>query len=279
MDTTFTQEKGQQTSSRRPSSATRNPLFTDRLIEKVDGLDVDSASDVARTIALYIKILGGNEGVINCVSTAYIDLYDGKRFYARFNKWFDKIHEYFSQNGFSASEKRRVLKKVAMERSSLPTKVSQMKQLSQRILLESHSWLNMRRKIEVRKSLLDKFKSGIKKYLHLAYELGYNEPSLCAMTLAKTHKIDKYILSGDFPLILLPFLPDLEESIQLNYQNYAMKDSWEMIRERYFNQRDKYMTLAVEIKSVFARNIRNFSDYFDKMYSDTYYKLMLSKKR
>ena len=77
----------------------------------------------------------------------------------------------------------------------------------------------------------------------------------------------------------MPFLPEIEESIQLNYEKYEMKDAWNMLKDRYFNQKDKYMNLAIEIKSVFAKNISNFSNYFDKMYSDTYYKLMLLRKR
>ena len=189
------------------------------------------------------------------------------------------MHEYFERNKFTESEIRNVLKKSASKFMHIPTKVSEMKRLHHDIILESGEWLLKRRKFEARKTILDKFKVGVKKYLHLAYELGYNEPSLCALTLAKTHKIDKYIMSGDFPLILLPFLPEIEESIQLNYEKYEMKDAWDMIRDRYFNQKDKYMNLAIEIKSVFTKNIANFSKYFDKMYSDTYYKMMLSKKR
>lgn len=278
MDTTFIQEREPQTSLRKLSKDTRNPLFTEKLVEKVDSLGLNTALDLARSMALYIKILG-NEGVVNCVSPMYIDLYDGKRFYSKFNKWFDKIYESFEHNKFNDSDKRKILKKVAQSSFSIPKKVDHMKFLAQKIIFESSELNKMKRKFESRKHLLDRFKTSVKKYLNLTYELGYNEPSLCAMTLAKTHKIDKYILSGDFPVMLLPFLPELEESIQLNYEKYAMQDSWQMIKERYFNQKDKFMTLAIEIKSVFTKNIPNFSDYFDKIYTDTYYKLMLSRKR
>lgn len=278
MGITFTQERGLPMSSRKQYSVIRNPLFTDRMVEKVDGFGLGTSLEIARALALYIKILG-NDGMLNCVSMSYIDFYDGKRFYAKFNKWFDKMFEYFERNNFTDKEIRNVLKRSARQSFAIPTRVNDMKKLHHLIMFESSEWLMKRRRLDARKGILDKFKLGIKKYLHLTYELGYNEPSLCALTLAKTHKIDKYIMSGDFPLILLPFLPEIEESIQLNYEKYEMKDAWNMLKDRYFNQKDKYMNLAIEIKSVFAKNIGNFSNYFDKMYSDTYYKLMLLRKR
>ena len=57
-----------------------------------------------------------------------------------------------------------------------------------------------------------------------------------------------------------------------------MQDAWELLKGRYFNHKADFQNKALEIKSNFTKNIRNFSEYFDKMYLDTYYSLMLGKK-
>ena len=141
---------------------------------------------------------------------------------------------------------------------------------------------NLRKKqrlLEARKSLVDRFSKAVKKYLHLTFSLGFNEPSACVKFLAERHTLDKYVMSGDFPVILLPFLPEVESAIRSAYEHYEMQDAWEVFKGRYFNHKDEYSTLAVEIKSAFNKSIPNFSDYFDRIYTDTYYKKMLEQQR
>ena len=74
-------------------------------------------------------------------------------------------------------------------------------------------------------------------------------------------------------------MPEVEEAIRKNYEHYEMKDAWENLKGRYFNHKAEYANLATEIKSTFNRTIRNFSQYFDSLYTDTYYKMMLSRRR
>ena len=79
------------------------------------------------------------------------------------------------------------------------------------------------------------------------------------------------------PAVLLPFLPEVEETIRKNYEHYEMQDAWENLKGRYFNHKAEYANLATEIKSTFNRTIANFSRYFDDLYTNTYYKMMLSR--
>ena len=143
---------------------------------------------------------------------------------------------------------------------------------------ETQSWLKNRHLVVQRQKLVTRFKLAVKHYLQMTYELGFNEPSACVKHLAETHKLDKYVLAGDFPVMLLPFMPEIEETIRKNYEHYEMQDAWEILKGRYFNHRAEYMNLAVEIKSTFNRPIGNFSQYFDNIYTNTYYKMMLSRK-
>jgi hypothetical protein len=124
-----------------------------------------------------------------------------------------------------------------------------------------------------------KFKNAVKKYLNLTYSLGYNVPSQCVKMLATTHKLDKYVMSGDFPLMLLAFMPDLENVVRKSYEHYEMKDAWEVLNGRYFSCKSDYANLAMEIKTAFTRTIPNFTEYFDNMYTNTYYSMMLGKKK
>ena len=82
-------------------------------------------------------------------------------------------------------------------------------------------------------------------------------------------------MSGDFPLLLLPFMPELAQKIRDCYEHYEMQDAWEVFKGRYYDHVGEYSAIAVEIKSTFNRTIPNFTDYFDRMYTDTYYKKML----
>jgi hypothetical protein len=147
------------------------------------------------------------------------------------------------------------------------------------VIDETRKVMKMNRLETARKNLISRFSNAVKKYLGLSFQLGFNEPSMCAKTLAEAHKIDKYRMSGDFSVILLPFLPELEKTIRNSYEHYEMQDAWELLKGRYFNHRDEYNNLAIEIKSSFKRSIPNFSEYFDRIYTDTYYKKMLEQRR
>lgn len=255
----------------------RNRQNIENLTKKVDGLSLLSPLELARALSLYIKVLNDN-GVVSNVSAAYIDNYDGKSFYRKFSRHFDQMHEMFLKNGMGEDDKRKVFKKVAGRITHIPSTVKGMNWMRQVVIDESHAFLKMRGSMAIRQKIVEGFRTAIKKYLHLTWELGFNEPSLCAKFLAQHHKIDKYIMSGDFPVLLLPFLPEIEDEIRKNYEHYEMQDAWEVLKGRYFNHKAEFANKALEIKSNFTRNIRNFSEYFDKMYIDTYYNLMLGKK-
>ena len=255
----------------------RNRQNIECLVKRLDSLDLLSPQDIARALSLYIKVLNDN-GVVSNVSAAYIDNYDGKAFYKKFTSQFDRIHEMFLRNGMDEDDKRKVFKAVARRISRIPTTVKSMSWLNQVVVDEAHSVLKLKSNLAIRQKIVADFRNAIKKYLHLTWELGFNEPSACVKTLAQQHKIDKYIMSGDFSVILLPFMPDIEAEIRRNYEHYEMQDAWELLKGRYFNHKADFQNKALEIKSNFTKNIRNFSEYFDKMYLDTYYSLMLGKK-
>lgn len=255
---------------------TRDRPYIDKLVAALSKEGVVTPQDVARVLPLYIKLLNDN-GVVNNVSLAYMKGYDGKRLYKRFGKHFNQLYEMFLRNGVSADERHSIFKRVAERVMRVPTTVKGMQHLSRVVLEETKKHLQNKRLVESRKGLLARFSKAVKKYLGMTYELGWNEPSACFKSLAERHKIDKYIMSGDFPVMLLPFLPDLESAIKSAYENYEMKDAWEVIKGRYFNHKDEYSVLALEIKSAFNKAIPNFSDYFDRIYTDTYYKRMLEQ--
>lgn len=256
---------------------TRSSLYIDNLMKRVDEIEMITPQSLARTLALYIKVLNNNS-VVNNVSCAYIDSYDGKKLYARFKLYFDNMYEMFLKNALDSSDRRLVFKNVAKRLSKLPTSIKGMKYVSQLVIEESHSLMKMKKTLNSKREIVEKFKNAIKKYLNLTFSLGFNEPSECVKTLIDHHKIDKYIMSGDFPVILLPFLPDIESRLKSCYENYEMKDAWEMLKGRYFNHKADYANIALEIKANFIKNIKNFSDYFDGIYTDTYYKMRLIKK-
>ena len=255
----------------------RNRQNIEGLVKKLDSLELLSPLDLARALSLYIKVLNDN-GVVSNVSSAYIDNYDGKSIYRRFTRQFDTMHEMFLRNALGEDDKRKVFKRVAVRVHKLPTNKRTMEWLWRVVIEESHAVMKLNSNLEIRKKIVDAFREAIKKYLHLTWELGFNEPSECAKSLAQRHTIDKYIMSGDFPVILLPFMPDIEAEIRRCYENYEMRDAWEVLKGRYFNHKADYANKALEIKSNFTRNISNFSEYFDKMYTDIYYSLMLGKK-
>ena len=257
---------------------TRDNPYIENMERKLAEYQLLSPSDVARVLPLYIKLFNDN-GPVRNVSLAYIECYDGKTMYRKFKRHFDQIHNMFVKNGIQEDDMRSVFKGVASRISSVPTNVRGMEYLVRVVMEETKNLKRRMRLVEARKSLIERFSKAVKKYLHLTYSLGFNEPSACVRALAERHTLDKYVMSGDFPVILLPFLPELESQIKRAYEHYEMKDAWEVLRGRYFNHKDEYSTLAVEIKSAFNRSIPNFSEYFDKMYTDTYYKKMLEQQR
>lgn len=256
----------------------RNDQYTDNLLRKIDELPVDLAEEQARVLALYIKAYNDN-GMLRNMSLAYIDAYDGKTFYRKFTKHFDHFRALFNKNMMSPDDIRWVFKKVASRLMILPKSKKGMDILMGILYEETQSWLKNRHLVVQRQKLVTRFKLAVKHYLQMTYELGFNEPSACVKHLAETHKLDKYVLAGDFPVMLLPFMPEIEETIRKNYEHYEMQDAWEILKGRYFNHRAEYMNLAVEIKSTFNRPIGNFSQYFDNIYTNTYYKMMLSRKQ
>ena len=258
--------------------ATRENPYIENLAKKLMEFQLLSPTDVARVLPLYIKLFNDN-GPVRNISLAYMEDYDGKKMYRKFRRHFDQLYQMFLKNAVTVEDRQAVFRKVAERISHVPTTVKGMQHLVGVVMEETRNLKKRQRLVEARKSLVDRFSKAVKKYLHLTYTLGYNEPSACVKALAEKHTLDKYVMSGDFPVILLPFLPDIENTIKRCYEHYEMKDAWELFRGRYFNHKDEYSTLAVEIKSAFNKSIPNFSDYFDRIYTDTYYKKMLEQQR
>ena len=257
---------------------TRNRQNIDGLEQRIDEIPLLSPEQYANVIPLYVKIRN-NQGVVNNISLSYIDSYNGAKTHQKFMRHFQQIHEMFLKNGLEENARRNILKTVTSRMSRFPTTVKGMRNLVDLIVQETHTQMKVRRLKEARAGLLEKFKTAIKKYLHLTYALGFNVPSECAMHLISTHRIDKHIMSGEFPVMLLPFLPEIEAALKKAYEHYEMKDAWEILNGRYFSHRDEWSTIAIEVKNMLPRNIGNFSDYFDKIYTDTYYNLMLKQQR
>ncbi len=258
--------------------ATRNNQYIDALFERIDQLPIGTSGDLARVLPLYIKAANDN-GIVRNMSFAYIDNYDGCAFYKKFYRQLDQISAVFSKNALFGRDIRDVFKRVALRKNRIPKTVRDMDSLKGIVFEEIQNWLRRRHLALKREKLVARFKLAVKHYLNMTYELGFNEPSACVKHLAETHRIDKYIMSGDFAVLLLPFMPELEETIRKNYEHYEMKDAWENLKGRYFDHRAEYANLATEIKSTFNKTIGNFSDYFDKMYTDTYYRIMLSGRK
>ena len=258
--------------------ATRENPYIENLAKKLNEYQLLSPSDVAKVLPLFIKLFNDN-GPVRNISLAYMDSYDGKAIYRKFKRHFDQIYEMFLKNAVTVDDRHAVFRRVADRTSRVPTTVKGMQRLVGIVVEETKNLKKRQRLVEARKALVDRFSKAVKKYLHLTYTLGFNEPSACVKALAEKHTLDKYVMSGDFPVILLPFLPDIENTIKRCYEHYEMQDAWEMFRGRYFNHKDEYSTLAIEIKSAFNKSIPNFSDYFDRIYTDTYYKKMLEQQR
>ena len=258
--------------------ATRENPYIENLAKKLNEYQLLSPSDVAKVLPLFIKLFNDN-GPVRNISLAYMDSYDGKAIYRKFKRHFDQIYEMFLKNAITVDDRHAVFRRVADRTSRVPTTVKGMQRLVGIVVEETKNLKKRQRLAEARKTLIDRFSKAVKKYLHLTYTLGFNEPSACVKALAEKHALDKYVMSGDFPVILLPFLPEIESAIKNAYEHYEMQDAWEMFRGRYFNHKDEYSTLAVEIKSAFNKSIPNFSDYFDRIYTDTYYKKMLEQQR
>jgi len=251
---------------------------TETLFNKIDQLPIVTPEEMARALPLYIKASNDN-GIVKTVSFAYIDNYDGKTFYKRFKRHLEQICSAFSRNGFLSNDVRYIFKRVAKRELKIPTTARGMEILKGMVMEEIQGFLRSKKLAEKREKLVSRFKVAVKHYLNMTYELGFNEPSACAKFLAENHKIDKYIMAGDFAVLLLPFLPEVEETIRKNYEHYEMRDAWENLKGRYFNHKAEYANLATEIKSTFNRVIPNFSKYFDDLYTNTYYKIMLSRQR
>jgi hypothetical protein len=254
--------------------ATSDNPYIENLHAVLGKENIISPNDIARLLSLYIKVFNDN-GVVRNVSKAYIDNYDGKSIYRKFKKHFDRLYELFLKNNVDERERHTVFKKVAERVVHVPKNNVGMEHLVGIVIDETKRFLKNRRLVEGRQKLVERFKSAVKKYLHLTYSLGYNEPSQCVKTLAEQHRLDKYVMSGDFPLLLLPFMPELAQKIRDCYEHYEMQDAWEVFKGRYYDHVGEYSAIAVEIKSTFNRTIPNFTDYFDRMYTDTYYRKML----
>lgn len=252
----------------------RDNQYIDNLAKFLQSEQLISPIDIARLLPLYIKVYN-DQGVVRNVSLAYIKAYDGKAMYKKYGKHFDQLYEMFLRNNVEEKERHDIFKRVAGKLSFVPKTVKGIRSLVRTVISETHEYLKLKKLAESRKALVSRFGAAVKKYLHLAYTLGYNEPSLCVKNLVERHKIDKYIMSGDFPVILLPFMPEVETAIKRAYEHYDMQDAWELLQGRYFNHKGEYATLALEIKSAFNKAIPNFSEYFDRIYTDTYYKKML----
>ena len=251
--------------------------YIDMLFNKIDQLPIGTPDELARVLPLYIKACNDN-GVVRNVSFAYIDNYDGRSFYKKFKKHLDQISVVFSKNGLLERDVRTIFKRVAHRQVRIPTTMKGMESLKVIVFEEIQTFLRSKKLAEKREKLVSRFKVAVKHYLNMTYELGFNEPSACVKFLAENHKIDKYIMAGDFAVLLLPFLPEVEEAIRKNYEHYEMQDAWENLKGRYFNHKAEYANLATEIKSTFNRTIGNFSRYFDDLYTNTYYKMMLSRR-
>lgn len=246
------------------------------LFDKIDQLPVGTPEELARILPLYIKASNDN-GLLRNVSLAYIDNYDGKAFYKKFKRHLDQLSVVFSKNGLLGKDVRIIFKRVASRKQRIPTTARGMEMLKDIVFQEIHGYLRGKSLSQKREKLVSRFKVAVKHYLNMTYKLGFNEPSACVKFLAENHKIDKYIMAGDFAVLLLPFLPEVEETIRKNYEHYEMQDAWENLKGRYFNHKAEYLNLATEIKSTFNRTIANFSRYFDDLYTNTYYKMMLSR--
>lgn len=257
--------------------ATVNHQNIDDLERRIDGIPILSPQNISRVLPLYIRVRN-DRGILNTVSAAYIDNYDGSSVYKRFRKFFDQMYETFLRNAMNEDDIRAIFRKIAVRENRFPTNVTGMKTLMGMVYEETHARMKYKKLAEGRMKLMEKFKSAVKKYLHLTYSLGFNVPSECAKYLASNHRIDKYMMSGEFPVILLPFMPEIEKAISTAYDKYEMGDAKEIIDGRYFNHRDEWSTIAVEIKSVLPKTISNFSDYFDRIYIDTYYNMMLKRQ-
>ena len=256
--------------------AIRNDQYIDALFDKIDRLPVGTPEELARVLPLYIKV-SNDKGMLRNVSLAYIDNYDGKNFYRRFKRHLDQICKVFGRNGILERDIRTIFKRVASRETRIPTTARGMELLKNIVFEETHGHLRGKNLAQKREKLVSRFKVAVKHYLKMTYDLGFNEPSACVKFLAESHKIDKYIMAGDFAVLLLPFLPEVEETIRRNYEHYEMQDAWENLKGRYFNHRAEYLNLATEIKSTFNKTISNFSRYFDDLYTNTYYKIMISR--
>ena len=256
---------------------TRENPYIDNLMKRLDEQSLSTSLDMARMMPLYIKVMNDN-GVVRNVSFAYIDSYDGRSMYRKYGRHFDRMHEMFVRNGVDEPTRRKVFKRVAKNVMVAPRTAAEMKNMVSMVISETKEVLRLDRLAKSRAGLLERFRTSVWKYLNLAYTLGYNEPSACAAMLVDRHLLDKYVMSGEFPLLILPFLPDLESRIRRAYEHYEMVDAWDVLKGRYYNHLPEYHNMALEIKASFKHPVSNFSDYFDRIYTDTYYAMMLGKK-
>jgi hypothetical protein len=257
---------------------TRNHQNTDNLLKRIDEMPILSPKDIARVLALYIKVLH-DLGVVSNVSLKYIEDYDGGAFHRKFRRHFDQMNELFLRNAIDEDGRRTVLRRSAKRALCLPRNAAEMKWLSGVVMSETNVLRREIRLRSARKTLVDRFKTAVKKYLHLTWQTGFSVPSECVRSLVDRHELDKYVLSGDFSVLLLPFLPEIEGRIRKVYERSQIQDAWEIFKGRYYDHQEQFHTMAVEIKAEFHKIVGNFSDYFDELYTNVYYNLMIGKRK
>ena len=95
-----------------------NP-YIDNLLAKIDTLRLLCPSDIAHVLPLYIKAMNNNS-VVNNISIAYIDNYDGKSFYKKYKKYIDLMYEMFLKNTVTEDDRRAIFKPLGRRVSALP---------------------------------------------------------------------------------------------------------------------------------------------------------------
>ena len=254
--------------------ATSENQNIDAIIKKIDDIKLVDINSIARVIPLYHKAYNNN-GVLNGISFYYIEHYNGESFLNRFKKFFEPMYEMFLLNGITEEERKIILKTASKKIKRIPQNLKEMRSLYEVVIASTHALIKDKTVKEAKKNIVGRFRQALTKYMSLTYKMGFNAPSECAKMLAKTHRIDRYIMSGEFSLMLLPFLPEVENEIRKSYEHYELTDSWENLKGSYFDNIGQYRNLSLEIKKLFTQNIPNFSEYIDRIYTDKFKNLML----
>ena len=146
--------------------ATPSNQYIDMLFNKIDQLPIGTPQELARILPLYIKAINDN-GIVKNVSFAYIDNYDGRKFYKKFKKHFDQISLVFSKNGLLGKDVRVVFKKVAFRSPRIPTTMKGMEILKGIVFEEIQGFLRSKKLAEKREKLVSRFKIAVKHYLNM----------------------------------------------------------------------------------------------------------------